>query len=87
MNEVTLERRKLHTEELNDLYSSPNIIRIIKLRRIRWTGHVARIGKGEVCIGFWWGNLREIDHLVDPSIYGKTILRCIFRKWDFGAWT
>jgi hypothetical protein len=36
--------RKLHNEDLNDLYSSPSIIRIIKLRRMRWAGHVARMG-------------------------------------------
>jgi hypothetical protein len=40
---VTVEWRKLHNEELRDLYSSPNIIRIIKSRRIRWAGHVVRM--------------------------------------------
>jgi len=43
--EVTGECRKLHNEELNDLYSSPNIVQLIKPRRIRWAGHVARIGE------------------------------------------
>ena len=42
----TGEWRKLHNEELNHLYSSPNIVQVIKLRRIRWAGHVARVGKG-----------------------------------------
>jgi hypothetical protein len=42
---VTGEWRKLHNEELRDLYSSPSIIRIIKSRRMRWAGHVARIGE------------------------------------------
>ena len=42
--EVTGERRKLHNEELNDLYSSPNIVRLIKSRRMRWARHVAGIG-------------------------------------------
>ena len=41
-DEVTVEWRKLHNEELNDLYCSPNISRIIKSRRIRWAAHVAR---------------------------------------------
>jgi hypothetical protein len=43
-NEVTGGWRKLHNEELHDMYSSPSIIRIIKSRRMRWAGHVARIG-------------------------------------------
>jgi hypothetical protein len=44
-DEVTGEWRKLHNEELRDLYSSPRLIRIIKSRRMRWAGHVARIGE------------------------------------------
>jgi hypothetical protein len=45
-DEVTGEWRRLHNEELNDLYSSPNIIRVIKSRRIWWAGHVARMREG-----------------------------------------
>ena len=41
-----------------------------------------RVGKGEVQIGFWWGNLKERDHLEDPDIDGRTILRWIFKKMD-----
>jgi hypothetical protein len=45
MNEVTGEWRKLHNEELHNLYSSPDIIRQVKSRRMRWAGHVARVGE------------------------------------------
>jgi hypothetical protein len=77
---------KLH-EELHNLYSSPNIVLAIKSRRVRWAGHVARMGRGKACTGFWWENLRERDHLVDPGVDGKMIIRRIFSKWDVGVWT
>jgi len=58
-DEVTGEWRKLHNVELNVLYSSPNIVRVIKSRRLRWAGHVARIGEGRrvhrVLVGKPWG--------------------------------
>jgi hypothetical protein len=50
-DEVTEEWRKLHNEGLHDLYSSPSIIRIIKVRRMRWAGHVARMGRRGTRIG------------------------------------
>ena len=60
-DEVTGEWRRLHDEELNDLYSSPNIVRVIKSRSMRWAGHVARMGeergKYRVLLGDHWGNL------------------------------
>ena len=54
-NEVTGEWRKLHNEELNDQYCSHNVVRVIKLRRMRWAGHVACMGRKEVHTGLWWG--------------------------------
>jgi hypothetical protein len=51
-DEVTGQWRRLHNEEF-DLYSSPNIVRVIKSRRMRWAGHVARVGKCDMHTGFW----------------------------------
>ena len=45
-DEVTVEWRKLHNEELSDLYPLPNIVRVVKSRRMRWAGHVVRMGQG-----------------------------------------
>jgi len=78
-DKVRGEYRKLHIDELNDVYYSPNIIWVIKSRRMRWVGHIAHKGRERAYTGFWWGNLREKDHLVDPSVNGRIILRWIFR--------
>jgi len=51
--EVIGELRKLHNEELNDMYSSPNIVLEIKSRRMRWAGHVAYMGREEAYTRFW----------------------------------
>jgi len=79
-DEVRGEWRKLHNEELSDRYSLPNIVRVVKSRKMRWAGHVARMGEG--CTGFWWGNLRERDQWGDSDADGRIILRWIFRKWE-----
>jgi hypothetical protein len=52
-DEVTGEWRKLHNKELHDLYSSPSIIRIIRLRRMRWAGYVARMARRGTLIDYW----------------------------------
>ena len=74
-------------EELNDLYSSPNIVWVIKSRRMRWAGCVARMGEERRCIGSWWGNRRERDHWGDLGVDGWIILGRISRRWDVGTWT
>jgi hypothetical protein len=61
-NEVTGEWRKLHNEELHDVYSSPSIIRIIKAKRMTWAGHVAQMGRRGTRIGCWWESQREGGH-------------------------
>jgi len=64
-DEVTGEWRRLHNEELNDFYSSSNIVRVIKSGRMRWAGHVARMAEERGCIGSWWGKSREGDNWGD----------------------
>jgi hypothetical protein len=86
-DEVTEDWRKLHNEKFHDLYSSPTIVRVIKSRRMRWAGHVARMGRGVACTGVWWENPRERDHWGDPGVDARIILRWIFKKWDMGLWT
>jgi hypothetical protein len=61
-DEVTGGWRKLHNEELRNLYSSPSTIRMIKSRRMRWAGHVARMGRRGMHVGYWWANQKERDH-------------------------
>jgi hypothetical protein len=55
-DEVTGGWRKLHNEELHNLYSSPSVIRMIKSRRIKWARHVAQMERRRMHIGFWWGS-------------------------------
>jgi hypothetical protein len=58
-DEVTSGWIKLYNEELHDLYSSPSIIRIIKSMKMRWAGHVARMGEKGLRIGYWYQRQRE----------------------------
>ena len=68
-DEVTGEWRKLHTEKLNDLYS-PNIVRVIKSRRMRWAGHVACTGLEERRIQGFGGKPEGKEHLATPGVVG-----------------
>ena len=61
-DEVTGEWRRVHNEELNDLYCSPNIVRVTKWRRMRWAGHGGVWVRRGGCIEPWWGNRKEGDH-------------------------
>jgi hypothetical protein len=62
--------RKLHNDELHSLYFSPNIVRVIKSRRMMWEGHVARMGRGEVFTQFWLGDPKVRDHWEYLGIVG-----------------
>ena len=73
-DEVTGEWRRLRNKELNDLYSSPNIVQVIKSRRMRWAGHVAHMAEERGCVGSWWGNRREGDHRGDLDVDERIIL-------------
>jgi hypothetical protein len=70
--------RKLHNE-LHSLYSSMNIVRAIKLRRLRWVGHVTCMGEGRGVTGFWLGGPKVRDNWVDVGIGGRIIL-----SWTLG---
>jgi hypothetical protein len=73
------EWRSLDKEKFNDLRSPPNIISVMKSRKMRWTGLVARVG-GEVNTEFWWGTPKEKRIFGNPGVVGRIIL-----KWIFGS--
>ena len=86
-DEVAGEWRKRHNEEPKYLYYSPNIVRVIKSRKMRCAGHVARMGDSRGVYRILVGNVRERDHLGDQGVDGRRILRWFFRKWDVRVWT
>jgi hypothetical protein len=69
--------KKLHNDELHGLFSSPNIVRVIKSSRMRGAGHVARMG--EVFTGFWFGGTKGRDHWEDLGLDRRITLR-----WTLG---
>jgi hypothetical protein len=64
-DEETGNWRKLHNDELHNLYSSPDIIRMIESRRLRWAGHVTRMGRRRMHIEYWWESQKEVHHWED----------------------
>jgi hypothetical protein len=68
--------RKLHNDELHGLYSSQNIVRVIKSRRMRWAGHVALMGEGRGVTGFWLGDPKGRDRWEGQGVDGRITLRC-----------
>jgi hypothetical protein len=81
-NEVTGEWRKLNNKELRDLYSLPNIVRVVKSRRMRWAGHVVHMEEGRGVYRVLLGKPEGRRPLGDPDVDGRIILRWIFRKWE-----
>jgi hypothetical protein len=71
---VTRGWRKLHNEELHNLYSLQSIIRIVKSRRMRWAGHAAELREKGNYIGYW-ERKKERDHWEDQGVGGCTILK------------
>jgi hypothetical protein len=68
---------ELHNEELHNLYSSTNAMWMIKPRRMRLAGYVARMGRRGIQTGFWWGRQKESDHNEDRDVDGRIILQWI----------
>jgi hypothetical protein len=81
-DEMTGGLRKLHNEELRDLYSSPSIIRMIKSRGMRWSRLVARMGGRGTHVGCWWESQRERDRYEDQDIGECVISGWILERWD-----
>jgi hypothetical protein len=77
-DEVTGDWRKLHNEELHNLYSSPSISRMIKLRRMRWAGHVARMREKRNGYRIFVG--KPGDHWEDQDVGGWTISNWILER-------
>jgi len=78
-DEVTGEWRRLHNSKLNDLYCSPNIVWVIKSRRMRGAGHVAHMEERRGAYRILVGKPRGKNHLRDLGIDGRIMVRCILR--------
>jgi hypothetical protein len=85
--QVTGEWRRRHNEELNDLYLSPNIIRVIKSRIMRWAGHVARMGKGRGVYRVLVGRPEGRRPLGRPRRRWEDNIKMDFKEVGWGAWS
>jgi hypothetical protein len=86
-DEVTGEWRRLHNEELYDLYSSPNIIWVIKSRRMRWAGHVARMGEGRGAYRILVGTREGKRPLGRPRRRWEDNIEMDLQGVGWGTWT
>ena len=86
-DEATGECRKLDNDLLTDMYSSPSNVQMVRWRTVRLEGHVTRMGESRVVYKVLVVQSVERHHLENPGVYGRKILRSIFRKWDVGAQT
>ena len=82
-DKVTGGWRKLLNEELNDLCCAHNIVEVMKSRRMRLAGHVARIRERRGAYRVLVGNLRARDNLENPGVDVRIVLKWMFRKWDW----
>jgi hypothetical protein len=85
-DEVAGARRKLHNKELHNFYSSPNIIRVMKSRRMRWTGHAAHMGERRNAYKIFVGKPEGMRSLKDLGIRGRIMLKWILGKLSLRVW-
>jgi hypothetical protein len=84
-DEVTGEQRKLHNEELHNLYSSPGIFRMMKSRKMRWVGHVVRMRRRGMHMACWWKRQEERD-IGRPRCRWVDNIKFILEELDGAVW-
>ena len=82
----SLDNTYIAGKRTNDLHSLPNIVQVIKSIMMRWVGNVARMGESRGLYGVLVGKSKGKNHLEDPGVDGKIILRWIFRMWGVWIW-
>jgi hypothetical protein len=86
-DEITREWRKLENEEFTICTHHQTLFRDKIKKKCDGRGMLHELREKRGVYRFWWGNLRESVHLEDPAVDGRIILRWVFGKWDYGAWT